>query len=239
MSALAYRHVLPLQAPPIHASAAPWVPYVVHTVRRLGFELETVMAALSIASHAHAHQVRTADNAPYISHSVAVALAYTHHPSCGQAGFIAGLLHDVLEDAPQYGSAVENLFDAQVTRMIECLSKVRHLPRLERIRDLHKRLSAHLAETGDPAVAILKLADRSHNLTTSAHLSTLKLQDMARESHDFYAPLATRLGLTRLSSWLTVPAQWNLRHPEGFLGFMSNVFTENSCEKQFQHILTN
>lgn len=225
MFANAHRHVSsPLQTPPIHLTAVPWVPEVTHTARRLGFDLNLVLAALSVASHAHAQQVRSADGSPYVGHVVAVAQAYAQHPTSHQAGFIAALLHDVLEDAPEYTSAVLTMFGPHVIQIVEAISKDARVARENRNFDVYDRLMAHLAQTQDPTAGLVKVADRCHNVWTSTHLPIFKRELMAKECQEWFAPLAQRLGCESLAIWLANPEQWMSVRTQGYLAFMHKAF---------------
>lgn len=220
---IGHRHVSPLQTPPLHPTATVWVPAVIHTAKRLQFDLKLVLAALSLASHAHSAQVRSADGAPFIAHPVAVAQAYAQHPNSHQSGFVAALLHDVLEDAPEYTAAVHAMFGTEVVRVIEAMTKDMELTRHHRALDVHDRLLAHITLTGDHTAGLVKLADRVHNIFTSAHLPVFKRNRLEQEAKQWFAPLAQQLGCQGLAEWLAQPLRWSARN-EDYLSFMHICF---------------
>lgn len=219
-----HRHSPLLFSLQVHPTAVPYAPEVVRMCLQRQFDIDAGLMALSLASHAHARQVRSADGSPYIGHPVHVALAYAQHASATQTGFLAALMHDVIEDNPVYAAAVQDLFGVEMKAMVDVLSKSPAVPHHLRSEEAFGRLLSHVDHTADACAALIKLTDRCHNAVTSAHLSAGQREKLARECEHWYAPLAAKLHLQNLGKWLTEPAQWTSVKPHDYLFFMHRAF---------------
>jgi len=114
----------------------------------------------------------------------------------------AGFLHDVLEDTPTTVDELREKFGEEITLIVEGVSKISSLPfrSIESEADNFRRMI--LAMSRDIRVVLIKLADRIHNMRTLEFLPEDSQLRIAQETLDIYAPLAQRLGMSRVSAGL-------------------------------------
>ncbi len=153
--------------------------------------------AHDFAAAAHDGQRRRSGQ-PYISHPLGVAHMLAEL-KFDQTSVAVGLLHDVLEDT---GATKEDLtaqFGAEVAELVDGVSKIgRH----EYVRSDEVQAESFrkliLASAQDLRVIVVKLVDRLHNMLTLSHLPPEKRRRISRETLEIYAPLAHRLGMSRI-----------------------------------------
>ena len=117
----------------------------------------------------------------------------------------AGFLHDVLEDTPTPPEELRDRFGAEITGLVEGLTKIRRIEfkGTEEQRQAENYRKMLLAMAGDVRVIVIKLADRLHNMRTLEHIEDEdKRRETATETRDIFAPLAHRLGMSRIKSEL-------------------------------------
>ncbi len=171
-------------------------------VEQLGFSSETpegqhIADAIQFAKAAHEGQSR-ASGEPYIAHPFAVA-SILADLKMDAPTIVAAMLHDVVEDTSNTLSDVEARFGQEVAQLVDGVTKLDRLEvrtrEEEQAENLRKML---LAMAKDIRVILIKLADRLHNMRTLKHLTADRVQRIARETMDIYAPLAHRLGIFRI-----------------------------------------
>lgn len=158
--------------------------------------------AYRIASKAHEDQVRKSGE-PYIIHPLCVAIILADL-ELDKETIIAGILHDVVEDTIMTEQEIEAQFSADVALLVDGVTKLEQLPLSRESGDTKLEMQAEnlrkmfLAMAKDIRVIMIKLADRLHNMRTLKHMPPEKQQRIARETLDIYAPIAQRLGISKI-----------------------------------------
>ena len=167
----------------------------------------TTLQALELAQLAHEGQARKSGE-PYIVHPILVA-AITAVFSNDETMVQAALLHDVIEDTTFDIEELEELFGEDVSHMVEGLTKIIEIRDEELVSsDSNERLinsamtfrKMLIASIKDVRVLVIKLCDRLHNMLTLNALSIEKQKRIAEETLVVYAPIAHRLGISRLKN---------------------------------------
>ncbi|MHB1611103.1 MAG: RelA/SpoT family protein [Sulfobacillus sp.] len=171
-------------------------------VEQLGFdadspEAQQIAEAIRFSASAHLGQSRASGD-PYVAHPLAVA-SILADLKMDSPTIIAALLHDVVEDTSYTLQDIEARFGSEVAQLVDGVTKLDRLEvrtrEEEQAENLRKML---LAMAKDIRVILIKLADRLHNMRTLKHLTADRVQRIARETMDIYAPLAHRLGIFRI-----------------------------------------
>ncbi|MBU6140955.1 MAG: bifunctional (p)ppGpp synthetase/guanosine-3',5'-bis(diphosphate) 3'-pyrophosphohydrolase [Proteobacteria bacterium] len=161
-----------------------------------------IQKAYIFAKEAHGNQKRHSGDL-YFSHPVAVAEILTEL-KLDQESIITALLHDVVEDTEVTLEEIEKEFGEQVAKLVDGvtkLGKIESVPANERVAENFRKLTLAMSE--DIRVLLVKLADRLHNMRTLSYMpSQEKRSKKARESLEIYAPLAGRIGLSKIKTEL-------------------------------------
>ena len=169
---------------------------------------ETIKA-LELSQKAHEGQTRKSGE-PYVIHPILVAVI-TADISGDEMMVQAALLHDVVEDTSYCIEDLIEIFGEDVAHMVEGLTKIIEIRDEELIssgsdeRLINSALSFRkmlLASIKDVRVLVIKLCDRLHNMITLDALSTEKQKRIAEETMVVYAPIAHRLGISKLKNHL-------------------------------------
>ena len=160
-------------------------------------ECEQIMKAFTLADKAHEGQFR-ASGEPYIMHPLAVAEILAHL-QIDHITLIAALLHDVVEDTDYTKEDIENLFGTEVAFLVDGVTKLNQFQyETKEDRQMENYRKMILAMAKDVRVVVIKLGDRLHNMRTLKHLRKDKQERISRETMEIYAPLAHRLGISRI-----------------------------------------
>ena len=159
-------------------------------------EVEQVRRAYRFAEHAHAGQFRRTGH-QYITHPLAVADILAGMRMDHQS-IIAAVMHDVLEDTGVSKAALAESFGAEVAEIVDGVSKLSTIfnSRAEAQAENFQKMA--MATARDLRVILVKLADRLHNMRTIGVMPPEARKRTARETLDFYAPIANRLGMNTI-----------------------------------------
>ncbi|HWP99699.1 MAG TPA: bifunctional (p)ppGpp synthetase/guanosine-3',5'-bis(diphosphate) 3'-pyrophosphohydrolase [Vicinamibacterales bacterium] len=164
-------------------------------------DIELLRRAYVFTAVAHKGQVRHSGE-PYLVHPLEVAdiLADMRLDLVTVA---AGLLHDVVEDTLTTIDRIAELFGPDVAHIVEGVTKLSAIPfssSEERQAENFRKML--LAMIDDVRVMVVKLADRLHNMRTLHFLPEERRLKIAQETRDIYAPIANRLGMSKLKNEL-------------------------------------
>ena len=172
-----------------------------------------IRKAFDVSYDAHREMRRKAGE-PYIIHPLCVARIVVDEIGLGTTSVVAALLHDVVEDNPEYTlDFISNQFGPIVTMIVDGLTKISD------VLDNNAALQAEnfrkilLTISDDLRVILIKLADRLHNMRTLDALQPEKQIKIATETIYLYAPMAHRLGFYPIKQELE-DLSLKYRHPK-------------------------
>jgi GTP pyrophosphokinase len=164
-------------------------------------DLELLRRAYVFSALEHKGQVRHSGE-PYLIHPLEVADLLADM-KLDVVAVAAGLLHDVVEDTLTTPERIAELFGPEVAHVVEGVTKIGAIPfssSEERQAENFRKML--LAMVDDIRVVLVKLADRLHNMRTLHHLPEERRIKIAQETLDIYAPIANRLGMSKVKNEL-------------------------------------
>ena len=178
-------------------------------------KVELITKAFNFARQAH-KGVRRHSGEAYIMHPLAVARIVCKEIGLGSTSICAALLHDVVEDTDYTVEDIRNLFGDKIANIVNGLTKIAGgvfgVHASEQAENFKKLL---LTMSEDIRVILIKIADRLHNMRTLEYMQVNKQYKIAGETLYIYAPIAYRLGLSRIKTELE-NLSFRYEHPEEY-----------------------
>ena len=195
-------------------------------------DVSMIEKAYKLAVKAHGDQRRKSGE-PYIIHPLWVAIILANL-ELDKETIVAGILHDVVEDTVMTDEEIRKEFGDEVALLVDGVTKLGRLSyssdKLEvQAENLRKMF---LAMAKDIRVIIIKLADRLHNMRTLQFMTPAKQKEKAKETMDIYAPIAQRLGISKIKTELDDLAL-KYSQPEVFYDLVNQINARKTEREEF------
>src|SRR5215212_264919 len=193
-------------------------------------DLELLRRAYVFSALEHKGQVRHSGE-PYLVHPLEVA-SILAEMRLDPVAVAAGLLHDVVEDTLTTIEKIQEHFGPEVAHVVEGVTKISAISAIpfasseERQAESFRKML--LAMVDDIRVILVKLADRLHNMRTLEHMSADRQQKTAQETLDIYAPIANRLGMSKIKNELE-ELSFKYLDPVGYQALTTKVENRRSA----------
>lgn len=195
-------------------------------------DVSMIEKAYKLAVKAHGDQRRKSGE-PYIIHPLWVAIILADL-EMDKETIAAGMLHDVVEDTKFTEEDIRREFGDEVALLVDGVTKLGRLSyssdKLEvQAENLRKMF---LAMAKDIRVIIIKLTDRLHNMRTLQFMTPAKQKEKAKETMDIYAPIAQRLGISKIKTELDDLAL-KYSQPEVFYDLVNQINARKTEREEF------
>ncbi len=194
-------------------------------------DLSLVERAYKLAREAHGEQKRKSGE-PYIIHPLCVAKILAEL-ELDLESITAGLLHDVVEDTKYTLDQISEMFNPDVALLVDGvtkLSNIEYSSREEMQAENYRKMFLSMAK--DIRVILIKIADRLHNMRTLKYMRPEKQKEIAQETLDIYAPLADRLGISKIKTELEDLCLRYLE-PEAYYDLVDKINRKQSEREEF------
>jgi GTP pyrophosphokinase len=199
-------------------------------------DLELLRRAYVFSALEHKGQVRHSGE-PYLVHPLEVA-DFLADMKLDVIAVAAGLLHDVVEDTLTTPERIQELFGPEIAHVVEGVTKIGAIPfssSEERQAENFRKML--LAMVDDIRVILVKLADRLHNMRTLHHLPEERRIKIAQETLDIYAPIANRLGMSKVKNELE-ELSFKYLEPKAYETLRAKVEAKRKTAEAVIHELT-
>ncbi len=195
-------------------------------------DISLIEKAYKIADEAHKGQVRKSGEA-YIIHPLCVAIILAEL-ELDKETIVAGILHDVVEDTVMTEEEIAKEFSEEVALLVDGVTKLGQLAyEADKVEVQAENLrKMFLAMAKDIRVILIKLADRLHNMRTLKYMKPEKQKEKARETMDIYAPIAQRLGISKIKIELD-DLSLKYLEPEAYYDLVEKVALRKSVREEY------
>jgi GTP pyrophosphokinase len=194
---------------------------------------ELLVKTVAFVVDAHEGQIRKSGE-PYVIHPIEIAKILASLKLDTKV-ITAGLLHDVVEDTSHSMHEIKDVFGAEIAEMVDSVTKISDIQKGESTAKTFRKFLDFISKK--PQVIVIKLADRLHNMRTLQFLKPEKQKSISKETLDFYAPLAHRLGLYEFKFELEDLA-FKYLHPDEYAAIESHLkLTGKEREDYIQSII--
>ena len=195
-------------------------------------DITMIQKAYETAREAHKDQKRKSGE-PYIIHPLCVAIILADL-ELDKETIVAGLLHDAVEDTWMTCDEITREFGPEVALLVDGVTKIGQLSYSKDKVELQAESlrKMFLAMAKDIRVILIKLADRLHNMRTLQYMTPEKQKEKARETMDIYAPIAQRLGISKIKVELDDLSLKYLK-PDVYYDLVEKVALRKSVREEF------
>ncbi|MDD5254019.1 MAG: RelA/SpoT family protein [Candidatus Nanoarchaeia archaeon] len=195
-------------------------------------DIELIKKAYEFAEKYHKGISRESGE-PYIQHPLNVAYILAGL-EVDIESIVAALLHDIVEDTSISLDEISKDFGEDVKNLVDGLTKLKRF-KYEKTRDTESLRKLFITTSRDLRVIIIKLADKLHNMRTIDYLPEEKQKKIAQVTLDFYAPLASRMGMFAIKAELE-DLSFKVLNPEMYEKFDKKLTPSKEREAEIKKI---
>ncbi|MDD4503321.1 MAG: bifunctional (p)ppGpp synthetase/guanosine-3',5'-bis(diphosphate) 3'-pyrophosphohydrolase [Clostridiaceae bacterium] len=199
-------------------------------------DVEIVERAYNYAAEAHNGQKRVSGE-DYIFHPLEVAKILAEL-NMDNITIAAALLHDVIEDTKCTYEDCKNLFGEEIAMLVDGVTKLGKLEyKTKEEQQAESLRKMFIAMAKDIRVVLIKLADRLHNMRTLRYMRPEKQREKAKETMEIYAPIAHRLGISKVK-WEMEDLALRYLEPKGYYELVDKVAKKRKeREEEINHVI--